>query len=285
MRWGLLKYLSVIVLLLGLDVFSQTVHKDDLGYFVGAFKQVSFLDDTPWRHKMWRIDPGGFVDGRIVRPDSNGRYDYSFVTRDTLYRWVYDWDHLETQKGNDYLFKFNQNVDFTYRFYFFMDLNGFEMMQNVLTVWRDKGNDSLTFVSVQDSLFYSSMGPTLNEFTVVLPGDTVFLVALKRGGDDDSWWGSYNFYMSDSLFQFTEFYKISWDFNTRLKNFNNISYDFDNFDISNQLLEQKVTYFHYNEESYDANIGDFINPVEIVDSIVIDTLKIMDLIQAYDSHR
>jgi len=194
--------LTLFVIVVSSTVASQTIHEDDLDYFVGAFAVVDSSGQT-------HVDGSKFVDWFLLMPDSAGMRtfrEYAF-SPDRL--WVYDWYALTEQSGEmrwRHRPQYRDSEQVTYRYYIMQDYGGWELQRNVLTIWKPVGCDSLQYVCGQTDDFDTSIGHASVKLMTVFPDGSLLMVVDQSGEIR----GAYGFYRGTSPCNFERFYLYTW---------------------------------------------------------------------------
>ncbi len=234
-----MRNLAIITALLFNLVFSsgvaQTVHKDDIDYFVGAYARTDSLDRAS-------IDCSSFVEWMIIKPRPGERQQDLRQIEHSLYSREKQWVvNLQRKARGDSELKWNRyRRDLKgFRFYIMSDYEGWEIRANVLTVWEPVGTDSLRYYCGQVGEFDSPVGQAWVERVGVFPDSSLLLVVKLRGEG----YAGYLFSRGLALCSFVEFFSRRWedgDFEMRRdRAYINIDYDFEHLD-GNGLTFQVV---------------------------------------------
>lgn len=222
-----MRSLAIITALLFNLVFSfsiaQTIHKDDVDYFVGAFARTDSLDRES-------IDCSRFVEWMIIKPEpGERRRDLSQIEYSRDKHWVFSHEASRRQNGELRWNRYRRDLQ-GFRFYIMTDSEGWERRANVLTVWEPVGTDSLRHYCGQVGEFDSPVGQAWVERVDVFPDSTLLLVVKLRGEG----YGGYIFFRGLSSCEFEEFSSRRWtDAQLELVsdgNYTNIHYIFEHLD-------------------------------------------------------
>jgi hypothetical protein len=198
---GMLVLMAIINLCFPIQ--AQTIHKDDLQCFAGAFAvkypgQHLSLDEITGDE----IDYSKFIDWRFIYPDSQGFIrGYDSIPYVPEKRWVFfprDWQTIKQFNWNYY----HPNLT-KYKYYIMADYLGHEVQFNILSIWEPVGKDSLRYCGGQFGPFNTSIGGAQVAALTLFP-DTSILMAVKLGGEG---YVGYSFLRGVTPFKFTEFYK------------------------------------------------------------------------------
>lgn len=195
---------SLLVLLLSSSsAFTQTIHVDDIDYFVGMFGVRDSSGSTV-------VDCSKFVDWFLAAPDSTGRRSLAQIKYTPPYSlWVYDWSRLSDQAST---IKWHRPPNARdsglagYRYFIMQDYTGWEMQRNVLTVWKTVGCDSLQYVCGQADSFETGIGHAGVEFVTPFPDGSLLMVVNKSGEGT----GAYRFYRATEPCHFEQFHSYNW---------------------------------------------------------------------------
>lgn len=186
----------IFVMIFSSSAVSQTIHENDLEYFVGCFAWTDTTDSES-------IDCSEFVDWEIVKPSAidNGRHVSKFTYLSGK-QCVFQWNSCVLQagevKGGIIVEEF-----WKYKFCIFMDMNGRERQMNVLTTWEETGRDSLRFVCAQNGPFDTNKGWVGLEYVGIFPDSSIFIIVDKFSGGSKN----YSFLRGQLFYGFKEFYK------------------------------------------------------------------------------
>lgn len=193
---------EIILLLLTFLVsfsYAQTIHKDDIDHFVGAYARTDSLDRA-------NIDCSRFVEWMIIRPEPGERWpDLSMIefSRDT--HWIYSGGAATRQNGELQWNRYRKDLR-GFRFYIMLDYWGWERRRNVLTVWKPVGADSLRYYCGQVGEFDSPVGHAWVERVDVFP-DSSLLLVVKVSGEG---YAKYVFTRGLAPCEFEEFSSRLW---------------------------------------------------------------------------
>lgn len=208
------------------SICSQTVHRNDLDYFVGQLR-INNTDSGSF------IDCCEFTDWFVERPDlylpiSQRRPKLRSVQYSRKHHLVAKLNPLTKQSG-----KFVWSGRGTgpkeywgYRFYILMDYFGHESQSNVLTAWKPSQGDSLTYVCGQIGPFESGIGIAEVEKVTSFPDNSLLLVVYNHGEG----YGRYDFFRGESPCRFVRFYSRDFEPYPRhydLGNYERVIYNFE----------------------------------------------------------
>jgi len=253
--------------------YAQTIHKDDLDYFVGAFAKVDSAGKGI-------IDCSRFVEWRLIKPDSTGQRNYERIKYSDTLHWVYDSRPITDQGGE---VRWHSRPQFRnpslsgYLFYIFQDFSGWEWQRNILTVWEPTGMDSVRFVCGQPEEFYTGIGRAIVKLVTFFPDSSLMLVADLSGEGA----GLYGFYRSRGPCNFGLFHMCKWkspdDEDTRWEN---VTFDLES------LTEVGMSYRIFERWEYISTLlaeAEGANPRIAADSIVYKDIDLWSLARQQDS--
>ena len=186
---------------------SQTIHRDDLDYFVGAFKRA----DSSGKQA---IDVTHFEKYFVTGDNDRRKGAFDSVKCGGELHWVYDWRRLSSQNGevrcgsgNRYGSERTREL----RFYIMMDFCGHELQENVLTVWEEVNCDSLKYIGGQAGPFNSSIGSARVKYVTVFPDSSILLI-VEYGGEG---YGGTGFFRGAAPNEFRQFHykerRFDWE--------------------------------------------------------------------------
>jgi hypothetical protein len=245
---------AIIALLVILTVpfaIGQTIHKDDIDYFVGAFARIDSLDRES-------VDCSKFVEWMIVKPEPvpepvKRRRNFDQIKYSNNRHWVYDWEPLTAQNGEVKWNKYLPEI-VGFRFYIMMDFFGHERKINVLTVWEPVDRDSIQYYCGQFGDFNTSIGGAGVKHVTVFP-DSSLLLVVKFAGER---YGGYRFFRGVKACEFEEFYRKGWH-HPRFQSegsYTNIHYNFQHLTGSSYQVSEVSEYISikYPDQKYRKTI-------------------------------
>jgi hypothetical protein len=199
-----MKAFKAIVLILYLNMAPaspQSIHINDVDDFVGCYA----IERTDAGESV--IDCSKFIDWRIIKPTKRlVREGLKEITQSHTKHWVYRWNTLPKQENRVY-----SNMDIppeinNLRFYVYYDFFGWEKQKNVLTVWRQVGKDSLSYVCGQTESVETYIGSALIKDITLFP-DSSLVMALQLAGED---FDNHIFIRGENICQFMQIYQSGW---------------------------------------------------------------------------
>jgi len=204
--------LVIFSFLLATSSRTQTIHKDDLPYFVGKYPVSIVSSEKGKTDKI--IDCSQFLEWMIVRPDNKKTKRRSSLENIKSFRdghWVYSWpdpDRIKRVSGST---EMASRKLLNLRFYMLMDCCGHRFPGNVLSVWEPVSVDSLRYFCGQRGPFNIS-GARISLVTV-FPDSSLLTVVETGGGDAEEAWGGHLFLRGESPCSFQLFYQTAWSEN------------------------------------------------------------------------
>jgi hypothetical protein len=253
----------------------QTIHEDDVDYFIGAFK----VEDSAGTRI---IDVTHFEKYFLTKHYENRRAVFDSMKCHEDRHWVYDWQMLSAQNGEVKCGPRRQYCDeksLNYRLYIMMDYCGHELQQNVLTVWELFNCDSLRYICGQAGPFNSSIGSARVRFATVFP-DSSLLLVVDYGGEG---YGGTGFFRGATPDNFRRFYYDEWRFDWESYTpgkYTDIEFDFYG------LLGMSVSYEVWETAMYKTVVPDTSKPhgdhfIITIDSTAVHPLDLWRLAKEY----
>lgn len=191
------------------SICSQTVHRNDLDYFVGQLR-ISNTDSGRF------IDCCDFEDWFVDVPDP---YEFGAIkSRPRLYSISHSKDYYlfanwDSQDEYNTEFRYqgsNGGLPTSYwwsRWMILHDHFGHEKRQNILTVWMREGRDSLKFKCGQIGPFDTWLGKAEVRKATVFPDSSFFVIVEHRGEN----YGRYDFFRGLAPCELELFYSKSFN--------------------------------------------------------------------------